>query len=159
MAAQFEPEEDNRANERAPIEEDAAALRDLVRHVNLARPLQAGEQDRLLEQAALGDRASEDRLVAAFLASVIQLAGTRGGRGLSAADLGSILGVSGQSVYKWEEGTTRPRASQLSAIASLRKMGKRGIASLSMIAKRGGSKSKVFSPILSYMVCWAMPTI
>lgn len=45
--------------------------------------------------------------------------------GLSAADLGAILGVSGQSVYKWEDGKARPRASQLPAIASLRKMGKR----------------------------------
>ncbi|MGZ5196264.1 MAG: hypothetical protein ACXWB8_12570 [Ramlibacter sp.] len=36
-----------------------------------------------------------------------------------------MLGVSGQSIYKWEEGKTRPRASQLPAIAALRKMGKR----------------------------------
>ncbi len=45
--------------------------------------------------------------------------------GLSAADAGVILGVSGASVYNWEDGTTRPRASQLPAIAQLRKMGKR----------------------------------
>ena len=34
-------------------------------------------------------------------------------------------GVSALSVYKWESGKTRPRARQLEAIASLRKMGKR----------------------------------
>lgn len=45
--------------------------------------------------------------------------------GLSAAEMGALLGVSGQSVYKWEQGTTRPRTSQLQPIAALRKMGKK----------------------------------
>src|SRR6478752_4794785 len=45
--------------------------------------------------------------------------------GLSAASVAKILGVSALSVYKWESGKTRPRARQLAAIASLRKMGKR----------------------------------
>ncbi|MDB5967031.1 MAG: transcriptional regulator, family [Polaromonas sp.] len=45
--------------------------------------------------------------------------------GLSAADLGALLGVSGASVYLWEKGDTRPRASQMPAIASIRKMSKK----------------------------------
>lgn len=45
--------------------------------------------------------------------------------GLSAADAGRIMGVSALSVYHWESGKTRPRASQMPAIASLRAMGKR----------------------------------
>lgn len=45
--------------------------------------------------------------------------------GLSASALATLLGVSGQSVYKWENGKARPRASQLPAIAALRKMGKK----------------------------------
>lgn len=45
--------------------------------------------------------------------------------GLSAVEAGMLLGCSGQSVYKWEQGTTRPRASQMPAIAALRKMGKK----------------------------------
>jgi DNA-binding transcriptional regulator YiaG len=53
------------------------------------------------------------------------LAAQRKRLGLSAAAVATLLGVSGQSVYKWEEGKTRPRASQLHAIAALRKMGKR----------------------------------
>jgi DNA-binding transcriptional regulator YiaG len=48
--------------------------------------------------------------------------------GLSAADMARILGVSGQSVYHWETGKTRPRASQLKAIAAVRKLGKKEIA-------------------------------
>jgi DNA-binding transcriptional regulator YiaG len=45
--------------------------------------------------------------------------------GLSAADFGLLVGASGQSIYKWEEGTVRPRAKHLSAIAAVRKIGKR----------------------------------
>lgn len=45
--------------------------------------------------------------------------------GLSAADAGTLLGVSGQSVYKWEHGKARPRASQFAAISALRGMSKK----------------------------------
>ena len=38
-----------------------------------------------------------------------------------------LLGVSGQSVYKWELGKARPRARQLEAIAALRGVGKREV--------------------------------
>lgn len=44
---------------------------------------------------------------------------------LSAAEMGQLLGVTGQSVYKWEQGKARPRASQLHQIAQIRKLGKR----------------------------------
>jgi DNA-binding transcriptional regulator YiaG len=53
------------------------------------------------------------------------LASHRKRLGLSAADFGRLLGVSGQSVYKWETGEVRPRQSQLEAIAAVRKLGKR----------------------------------
>lgn len=45
--------------------------------------------------------------------------------GLSAADAGKIIGVSALTVYNWESGKTRPRASQLAGIARLRALGKR----------------------------------
>lgn len=48
--------------------------------------------------------------------------------GISAAEMGKLLGVSAQSVYHWETGKTKPRASQLQAIAAVRKMGKRAVA-------------------------------
>lgn len=44
---------------------------------------------------------------------------------LSAAEMGQLLGVSAQSVYKWEQGKARPRASQLQQIAQVRQLGKR----------------------------------
>ena len=47
---------------------------------------------------------------------------------LSAADFGRLIGTSGQSVYLWESGRARPRASHLAAIAAVRAMGKRDVA-------------------------------
>ena len=44
---------------------------------------------------------------------------------LTASEMGQLLGVSGQSIYKWEQGKARPRASQLKAIASIRSIGKK----------------------------------
>ena len=57
--------------------------------------------------------------------SAARLAAQRNKLGLSAADFAALLGVSGQSVYKWEHGESRPRARQLEAIAALRGIGKR----------------------------------
>ncbi|HZW13813.1 MAG TPA: helix-turn-helix transcriptional regulator [Noviherbaspirillum sp.] len=56
------------------------------------------------------------------------LAAQRKRLGLSVVAAAKILGVSPQSVTNWESGNTRPRASQLSAIAALRKMGKKEVA-------------------------------
>jgi HK97 family phage major capsid protein len=47
--------------------------------------------------------------------------------GLSAKEMGQLLGVSGQSVYKWEQGKAKPRASQLVTIAAARKMGQKEV--------------------------------
>ena len=45
--------------------------------------------------------------------------------GLSQADLGTLLGVSVQSIYNWESGSARPRDEQLAKLAALRGIGKR----------------------------------
>ena len=45
--------------------------------------------------------------------------------GLSAADFGALVGCSGQSIYLWEAGKTRPRPAQLARIAVVRSLGKR----------------------------------
>lgn len=45
--------------------------------------------------------------------------------GLSAEDFGRLIGVTNQSIYKWESGAARPRAAQIEALASIRTMGKR----------------------------------
>jgi len=46
---------------------------------------------------------------------------------LSAQKMGLLVGVSAQTIYNWEAGTTRPRAEQLAVIAAVRKMGKREV--------------------------------
>ncbi len=57
--------------------------------------------------------------------SAKNLASLRRKLGLSAADFGKLLGVSGASIYLWEEGKTRPREKNMPAIAKLRGMGKK----------------------------------
>jgi DNA-directed RNA polymerase sigma subunit (sigma70/sigma32) len=79
------------SNDQAPrpklVDSDAETMRDLMRQVEATRLLSRGEQEQLLERAALGDRASQERLVAANLGLVIELADERGNRGLSMPDL------------------------------------------------------------------------
>jgi DNA-binding transcriptional regulator YiaG len=45
--------------------------------------------------------------------------------GLSADDYGKLVGVSGQSIYLWESGRTRPRQAQLDSLAEVRGLRKR----------------------------------
>ena len=47
--------------------------------------------------------------------------------GLSAGDMGALIGVSAQTIYNWEAEKSRPRQQQLAAIAAIRSMGKRQI--------------------------------
>ena len=49
----------------------------------------------------------------------------RGSLGISAADYGKLIGVTGHTIYKWEHGDSRPRRAQLTALASIRRLGKR----------------------------------
>lgn len=53
------------------------------------------------------------------------LASQRQRLALSAHECGLLVGASGQSIYNWEAGKTRPRATHLPAIAALRAMGKK----------------------------------
>jgi RNA polymerase primary sigma factor len=69
------------------VDSDAAALNDIVREARTAKPLSRAEQDRLLRQAALGDKASQERLVAAHLDLVLRLAEARGEQTMSMPDL------------------------------------------------------------------------
>ena len=53
------------------------------------------------------------------------LASQRQRLALSAHDCGLLVGASGQSIYKWEDGKAHPRAKHLPALAALRTMGKK----------------------------------
>jgi DNA-binding transcriptional regulator YiaG len=67
--------------------------------------------------------------------------------GLSAADYGRLVGVSGLTIYNWEHEKARPRKAQLAALVAVRGIGKREaiqrLADLDAQAKgkrRGGKK-------------------
>ena len=55
------------------------------------------------------------------------MASNRKRLGLSAADFALLVGATGQSVYAWEAGKSKPRAEALQAIAALRRVGKREV--------------------------------
>jgi DNA-binding transcriptional regulator YiaG len=88
--------------------------------------------EKQVKRASKGARASDDSAHAAAedagvrrRFSAARLGATRKKLGLSAADFGALIGVSGQSIYKWESGEARPRPKQLESIALIRTLGKR----------------------------------
>ncbi|MHB1098792.1 MAG: helix-turn-helix domain-containing protein [Burkholderiales bacterium] len=74
-----------------------------------AAPVVDGESETKLRFKPQGVRAQRTRL------------------GLSAPEMGALVGVSAQTIYYWEAGKSRPRAEQLAIIAAVRKMGKREV--------------------------------
>ena len=50
--------------------------------------------------------------------------------GLSAAAYGKLIDVTGQTVYKWENETVRPRAQQVEALAAVRGIGRKEVPAL-----------------------------
>jgi DNA-binding transcriptional regulator YiaG len=60
--------------------------------------------------------------------SATRLAAHRAKLGLSAAHYGHLVGVSGQTIYHWEQGKARPRTAQLEGLAAVRDLGAREIA-------------------------------
>ncbi|MNK86447.1 transcriptional repressor DicA [compost metagenome] len=62
--------------------------------------------------------------------SATRLAGHREKLGLSAASYGQLAGVSGQTIYNWEQGKGRPKPEQLQRLASVRTLGKREVAEI-----------------------------
>lgn len=73
--------------------------------------------------APIADREPETKL--RFKPQGVRAQRTR--LGLSAADMGTLVGVSAQTIYNWEAGVSRPRAEQLASIAAVRKIGKREV--------------------------------
>ena len=85
MGALRDQDDDDRRPDS--FDSDGAALRDLIQEIRAATPLSAAEERTLLERAAVGDKGSQDRLVAAYLDLVIRLAAARGEQPLSVPDL------------------------------------------------------------------------
>ena len=66
------------------------------------------------------DAAAHSNVKRRFSAS--RLAAHRTKLGLSAAAYGKLVGVSGQTIYHWEQSKARPRAAQLESLASVREL-------------------------------------
>lgn len=98
-----------------------AALRQQVAKLEKQVRLLASRAARAPAAAAAADDGTPPRFVAKGLVSL------RKRLGLSAADLGKLLGVTGQSVYNWEAKKATPRREQVAAIAALRGVGKKEI--------------------------------
>lgn len=119
---------------------DIADLKQRV--AELKRELSAGARR---QRAAAAQEDGEEGPRVRFSAKGLQ--SLRARLGLSANDFARLAGVSGQSVYNWEQGHSAPRAAQLTALAGLRKIGKREAqARLGALAEsapaRGGAKRK-----------------
>lgn len=80
-------DQQNRPARLPLVDSDAETMRDLIRQAEAMRPLSRAEQQQLLQRAGLGDKASQERVVAANLGLVIRLAVERDRQGLSTPDL------------------------------------------------------------------------
>ncbi|MDR0184212.1 helix-turn-helix domain-containing protein [Lysobacter arvi] len=97
--------------EIAELKRQVAQLQRLVKQASKTRPAPA--------------TASEENDTARHRFSAKGLQSLRTKLGLSAADFGKLAGVSGQSIYHWEQGKSVPRKSQLPKLAGLRGLGKK----------------------------------
>jgi DNA-binding transcriptional regulator YiaG len=93
-----------------------------------------GELERALKQASRATNAkrqdgqpSPEQAPDGLRFRAAGMASNRKRLGLSAADFGLLVGASGQSVYAWEAGKSKPNAHSLAAIAALRGIGKREV--------------------------------
>lgn len=103
---------------------DLAALKrrvqDLERALKLVARVAASGKP-AAKQTAQEDEGGQFRFRAAGMAT------NRKRLQLSAADFGLLVGATGQSVYAWEAGKSKPRGRNLAAIAALRGVGKREV--------------------------------
>lgn len=85
-------------------------------------------QVRLAKASASGGREEDTSEPTSKLRfSAARLAAMRKKKGLSAGELGALVGVSAQTIYHWESGKSRPRQDGLVGLAAVRSMGKRQI--------------------------------
>jgi len=107
---------------------DIAALKRRVQQLEKALKDFAKVTARSQTPKASSSRATQDEGAGGFRFRAAGMASNRKRLGLSAEQFGILVGATGQSVYSWESGKSKPRAKNLAAIAALRGAGKREIA-------------------------------
>lgn len=108
----------------AALRRQVSALEKELRNVakGATRSARASEASGAGDEAHESDGATKRRFSAGRLAS------HRTKLGISAASYGKLVGVSGQTIYHWEQGKARPRAAQLESLAAVRGLGKHEVA-------------------------------
>ncbi|MDM0117978.1 helix-turn-helix transcriptional regulator [Variovorax sp. J22R133] len=72
------------------------------------------------ERPATAQRSGDTVIARRFSAS--RLAAHRSKLGLSAALYGKLVGLSGQTIYNWEQGRSRPNANQIQQLAVVKEL-------------------------------------
>lgn len=104
-----------------------ASIAELRRQVStLEKELRRARKGAMHSTTAIASEDDEASTKRRF--SATRLAAHRSKLGLSAASYGQLVGVSGQTIYHWEQGKVRPRAAQLESLAGVRSLGAREIA-------------------------------
>ena len=103
------------AQQRKDIAELKRQVRDLKTDVTFLRKQEKKRLGKPATQAATGTVRFSPSWVSAH----------RERLELSAADYAELVGVSGQTIYNWEQGLTKPQAKQLAAWGAIRGLGKR----------------------------------
>jgi DNA-binding transcriptional regulator YiaG len=112
---QVEPVKKTIAEQRRTI----AALRREVAALARSQAFLQQQEKRRLAEAPRADAAEGVRF------SPKGVKADRKRAGLSAQDYGLLIGVSAQTIYSWESGTSKPRATALARWATVRGIGKR----------------------------------
>jgi len=92
---------------------------------NLKRSLSQQEREIKLLKKQQGQTPKEEEPLESVRFSARSVKAQRSRLGLSAADYGKLVGVSGLTIYNWEHDKSRPRQAQLVALVAVRGIGKR----------------------------------
>ncbi|MFZ1937300.1 MAG: hypothetical protein WCB27_00820 [Thermoguttaceae bacterium] len=92
---------------------------------NLKRVLSQQEREIRLLKKKQGQPPKEEEPLESVRFSSRSVKAQRSRLGLSAADYGKLVGVSGLTIYNWEHDKARPRKAQLAALVAVRNIGKR----------------------------------
>jgi len=91
----------------------------------LKRVLTQQEREIKLLKKQQGQPQAEEEPLESVRYSARSVKAQRQRLGLSAADYGKLVGVSGITIYNWEHEKARPRKAQLAALVAVRGIGKR----------------------------------
>lgn len=82
------------------------------------------QQDRDIKRLKRQDKSTtEEKPLEGIRYSARSVRAQRKRLGLSAADYGKLIGVSGLTIYHWEHRQARPRKSQIAALVAVRNIG------------------------------------